>query len=131
MTRAEMEDFRPRLMSLLARLESDRAQLEEEARQPTGGEASGSLSDLPHHMADLGSHAFEADLTLGLLRNTELSVEEIRLALDRIDLGTYGTCETCHRPLPRARLQALPHARHCLPCEEKIESRSLEDGEGD
>jgi RNA polymerase-binding transcription factor DksA len=41
---------------------------------------------------------------------------EIEAALHRIDRGGYGTCESCRRWIPAARLEVIPHARTCVEC---------------
>src|SRR5262245_45120300 len=94
-TQAERKAYRKCLRALLGRLDRDRAQLKGEALQTTGGEASGGLSDVPLHLADLGSHEFEEDVTLSLLENEERLIEEVNGALARIDQGTFGRCEAC------------------------------------
>lgn len=53
---------------------------------------------------------------LALSAQARSAVEEIDRALTKIDAGTYGACEHCGRPIPRARLQALPHATLCVSC---------------
>jgi len=53
------------------------------------------------------AHPDAADLTR-LLR-------EVDAALERLDLGTYGICESCHEPIERDRLLADPLLRYCLP----------------
>lgn len=113
---AESQAYRERLQELLARIQGDRSQLKEEALSPTGGEASGGLSDLPVHPADLASHNFEEDVTLGLLENEDQIVGEIDAALDRLNKGTFGRCGACQQEIPQARLQALPYARYCIAC---------------
>ncbi len=40
-------------------------------------------------------------------------------ALDRLDSGDYGVCLSCEEPIPLKRLQALPWARYCVPCQER------------
>jgi DnaK suppressor protein len=42
-------------------------------------------------------------------------------ALARIANGDYGRCQTCGKPIPVSRLQALPMAAGCLPCTEAHE----------
>jgi DnaK suppressor protein len=42
-------------------------------------------------------------------------------ALDRIENGTYGQCQLCDEPIPAKRLEVLPHTRHCVECEERLE----------
>ena len=44
------------------------------------------------------------------------TIEDVDLALAKIDEGTYGRCEHCGESIPRARLEALPAARLCLDC---------------
>ena len=44
------------------------------------------------------------------------AIADIEQALDRLDKGTYGTCERCDAPIPFERLEAIPHARECVAC---------------
>lgn len=44
------------------------------------------------------------------------AIEDIDAALARMDAGTYGLCESCGMPIPVERLEAIPHARFCVPC---------------
>jgi RNA polymerase-binding transcription factor DksA len=124
MTRTEIDAYRQRLLALMRRLDRDRSQLKDEALQATGGEASGGLSDVPLHLADLGSHAFEEELTLGLVEREEQIIEEINAALARLDEGGYGRCDACQRQIPRDRLQALPYARYCAACAGKHQGKA-------
>jgi RNA polymerase-binding transcription factor DksA len=43
-------------------------------------------------------------------------ITDIEHALGRLGDDTYGTCETCQRPIPFERLEAIPQARHCVAC---------------
>ncbi len=45
------------------------------------------------------------------------SLADLRRALEKLDAGTYGTCEACDRPVGELRLRSLPAARLCLRCE--------------
>jgi RNA polymerase-binding transcription factor DksA len=124
MTKADLDSYRELLVSLRSRLNGDVTHLADEALRSTGGEASGSLSNAPLHMADLGTDNFEQEFTLSLLQNQEQALDEIRDALGRIDSGTFGECEECHQPIPKARLQALPYTRHCVECARKLQQSS-------
>jgi RNA polymerase-binding transcription factor DksA len=124
MTKADFHSFRETLLALRRRLNGDVSHLEDEALRARGGEASGSLSNAPLHMADLGTDNFEQEFTFSLLQNQEQALEEIRQALQRIDEGTFGRCEECHGPIPKARLQALPYTRHCVECARKLQQSS-------
>jgi len=50
-------------------------------------------------------------------------LEEINVALRKLDNGTYGLCETCGARIERARLEVLPQARHCMTCQSRQEHR--------
>jgi len=114
MTKAEIQSYQARLLALRKRLSGDLSGLEQQARRPIGGEASGGLSDVPLHMADLGSDAYEEDLTLTLLQNEEQIGAEVNAALARIEQGTFGRCEECQQEIPKERLEAVPYARYCV-----------------
>ncbi len=116
MTPKELQNYRQRLLGLMKRLNRDVSQLEEESLQGVGGEASGGLSDVPVHPADLGSHEFEEDVTLDLLTNEEQLLAEVNAAWERLEQGSFGRCEKCRREITRERLEAMPYARHCIQC---------------
>ena len=124
MTKTDLETFRQSLQNLRARLSGNLSHLAEEALRATGGEGSGSLSNTPIHMADLGTDNFEQEFTLSLIQNEEQVLVEIAEALNRIDQGTLGKCEECSSPIPKARLQALPYTRHCVNCARKVQQSS-------
>src|SRR5262245_46448738 len=48
-------------------------------------------------------------------------MEAIQAALTRIDAGTYGICESCGETISAARLTAMPMARRCVSCQERLE----------
>jgi RNA polymerase-binding transcription factor DksA len=121
MTQADLDNYRQQLLDLRSRLRGDVSHLTSEALRKTGGEASGSLSNTPIHMADLGTDNFEQEFTLGLIQNEEQALDEIGVALDRLNQGTFGRCEECHKDIPKARLQALPYTRHCVDCARKLQ----------
>jgi RNA polymerase-binding transcription factor DksA len=121
MTQAELKTYEKRLQNLRERLTGDVSHLADEALHSAGGEASGSLSNVPLHPADLGTDNFEKEFTLNLIQNEEQVLGEIVDALDRIQKRSFGSCEECHRPIPAARLEALPYARHCVACARKLQ----------
>ncbi len=66
-------------------------------------------------------------LSLNTLEYKQLGL--INEALDRIAAGDYGHCLTCGEPIPARRLQAVPWARHCLPCQKRETASSTEDND--
>ncbi len=114
MTSAELDGFRQQLLTLGQRLKGDVSHLQSEALRTTGGSDSGSLSNTPVHLADLGTDAFEQEVSLSLLENQEQQLEDVATALHQIEAGTYGRCEVCDQPIDRERLEAIPYAQTCM-----------------
>ncbi len=121
MKKSEVNAYRNLLTVLRARLRGDVTQLADEALKRNRQEASGDLSTMPIHMADIGSDTFEQDFTLTLMESEEKTLIKIETALTRIEEGTYGTCESCGGVIPKTRLHALPYALLCIGCAEKEE----------
>jgi RNA polymerase-binding transcription factor DksA len=124
MTAAERNTYRQRLLALAKRLNLDLAQLRDEGLGGVGGEASGGLSDVPIHLADLGTHAFEEEVTLDLLTNEEHLLVEINAAWTRLEQGTFGRCEGCGQEIAKERLEALPYACLCVACAREAQSEA-------
>jgi len=122
MTKAELDSYQQVLLSLHDRLNGDVSHLAEEALHTDGRDASDNLSNMPIHMADLGTDNFERENTLHLLANEEQILTEIRAALERITQGTFGQCEECQGAiLPKGRLKELPYTRYCVTCAKKLD----------
>jgi DnaK suppressor protein len=51
----------------------------------------------------------------------------VRLALERIQEGSFGECLLCGETIGEKRLEALPWTPYCIACQEKIENGQLED----
>ena len=75
------------------------------------------------HQADAGSDAYDRDFALSLLSQEQDALYEIEEALKRIDAGTYGICEMSGKPIPHARLEAIPFARCTVECQSQIEKQ--------
>jgi DnaK suppressor protein len=122
MTKAELEAYRQQLFTLGRRLKEDVADLAHEALQQTGGATSGNLSNTPVHLADLGSDHYEQEVALSLLENREQMLEEVAVALRRVEQGTFGRCEACGKEISKERLRAVPFTRLCIHCAREEET---------
>lgn len=81
-------------------------------------------NDLPNistRIDDAGSDNYEIENTLGLMDSEIRLVREIDEALRRIENSTYGTCEGSGKPIPKARLEAIPWAKYCVEYAGKLE----------
>lgn len=73
------------------------------------------------HMADSGTDNFDRDFALSLLSSDQDAIYEIEEALKRIEKGTYGVCELTGKPIPKARLDAIPWTRFTVEAQAQLE----------
>ena len=125
MKAAEVKVFKTALEAMRARLRGDVSTMADAALRKTRSEASGDLSSMPIHMADIGSDAYEQEFTLSLMASEEGTLEQIEEALERIRSRTFGICEECEGVIAKKRLEAIPFAALCIRCAEKQEQGGL------
>ena len=73
------------------------------------------------HMADSGTDNFDRDFALSLLSSDQDAIYEIEEALKRIEKDTYGICELTGKPIPKARLAAIPWTRFTVEAQAQLE----------
>jgi DnaK suppressor protein len=66
---------------------------------------------------DRGGH--DGDTLAALIASARQAVSDTAHALRRMAEGSYGTCERCAADIPLQRLEILPHARFCVPCQRR------------
>ncbi len=84
---------------------------------------SDSVGDAGDDQADAGAKAFEREHELALTHNARDLLDQTERALERIDAGTYGVCESCGKAIGKARLLAFPRATLCVECKQREERR--------
>lgn len=117
----ELERYRAILLRKRSELAGDVHSMESEAL--TG--QSGSLSNLPQHIAEQGSETYEQSLSLDLAAADRKLIKEIDDALGRIANGTYGVCEVTGKPINAERLEELPWARYSIEAARDLERRFM------
>jgi RNA polymerase-binding transcription factor DksA len=80
----------------------------------SGPDATGDLSSHRTHTADQGTESFQSEMASRHRSAESRTLREIDLALKRIADGSYGLCVICGKPIAKARLEVMPHARHCI-----------------
>ncbi len=120
----DMEVFRKRLLDQKKLLIGDVNHMKDETLSKSRMDASGDLSAMPLHMADIGSENYDQEFTLGLLEAEEQEVREIDEALKRVDEKTYGKCEGCAKQITKSRLKAIPYSRLCIKCKQEEEEQA-------
>jgi RNA polymerase-binding transcription factor DksA len=111
--KAEWQKFYDRLL-----------ELRDQLLRQMDGLAKESAQELPSyslHMADSGTDNFDRDFALSLLSSDKDAVYEIEEALKRIERGSYGVCEITGKPIPKARLEAIPWTRFTVEAQAQLE----------
>jgi len=120
-TTAYIESFKQLLLEKRREIVGDVNEMESEALKKSRRDATGDLSSMPIHMADLGTDNFEQEFALDLMDSERKLLREIDHSLQRIEDGTYGICEATGKPIAKARLEAQPWARYCVEYARKVE----------
>ena len=107
---AELEHFRDLLLAKRRELVGDIHSMRNEAFQRDGNS---NLSNLPIHMADMGTDNYEQEFTLGLMEKDRILLQEINSALAKIQNGIYGTDDE-GKEISEERLRVLPWADKAL-----------------
>lgn len=113
LTQAQLEQFRERLLTA-------KSSIEEALRQSAGErpvERSGSTIG---RLSRMDAMQVQAMAQMGR-RQLEIRLKRIEAALAAMDAGKYGICRECKEPVSLNRLEALPEAPFCVPCQESFE----------
>ncbi|WP_243713052.1 TraR/DksA family transcriptional regulator [Actinomadura sp. 6K520] len=105
---------------LREQIETLRAEIAASASQIAEGDSSDGAGD---DQADAGAKTYAREHELALAYNSQDLLAQIERAVQRMDAGTYGICESCTRPIGKARLQVFPRATLCVTCKQREERR--------
>lgn len=121
MTDIDTGPFRDALLDERRRVEHALATLRDEHPGSLDEEVEETSPTNDNHLAETATATLgrEIDYTLG--DNAEQVIFEIDEALKRIEDGTYGTCVSCGKEIPRERLEANPWASLCIDCKRRAE----------
>ena len=119
LTASELKHFQKVLLEKRAEILKNVFQIEDETLKRS--HATGDLSIMPIHMADLGSDNYEQDFAIGLMDGERKLIHEIDEALMRIEKKTYGICAGTNQPIGKARLEAQPWAKYSVEFARKLE----------
>ena len=129
LTATQIEYFKQLLLTKRREILNNVVEIEDEALKKSRMDATGDLSSMPIHMADLGTDNYEQEFALGLMDSERKLLREIDDALQRIEDGTYDVCEGTGELIPKPRLEAQPWARFCVEYARMIEQGIVEQGD--
>src|SRR5438270_13433395 len=105
----DADEARRRLEAERARLTEVRSEFDaEHLKDESESDSLSELSSVDQHQADVGTETFEREKDLSILEQVEAELSDVERALQRLDDGTYGTCEFDGKPMPEERLEAMP-----------------------
>jgi DnaK suppressor protein len=118
-TEKELAEVRQELEAEAAGLRQDISSAESEIAARLGD----AVGDAGDDSADAGAKTFEREHELALTQNARELLAQTQRVLSKIDDGSYGVCESCGKPIGKARLQAFPRATLCVTCKQREERR--------
>jgi RNA polymerase-binding transcription factor DksA len=95
-------------------LEGERHSLEEQLQELGHGDSGKVVYD--SNFADSSQVTAERGENEALAAQLQETLSDVLGALKKLDDGTYGVCERCHKPISPARLEAKPASAYCIDC---------------
>ncbi len=109
-----LDDERERLL----RVERDLAENSRQAKDSLE-----SFSDSDDVPADIAAQASEREKDQIMGQSVHQTLNQIEMALERVEDGTFGVCEMCGTDIPEQRLERIPWVATCVDCQRMIEER--------
>jgi YteA family regulatory protein len=113
--------FKERLIQEKKQLEEKLANSDQYNLNESQTEATGELSSYDNHPADQGSETFEREKDLGLRNNAHELYLKVNDALEHVEKGDFGLCESCGREIGEERIEAIPYSTFCIACQREEE----------
>ncbi len=120
MDQKELKALKNVLIREKERILKSLSQLEENTQKTSRGNTPEGAG-VPTHIAELGTDAFEKNLDLNLTSSEVDLLQMIEESLKKIETKKYGICESCGKPIPKARLRAVPYTKYCIKCQRQQE----------
>ncbi len=120
MNDTQMATIRTALEERKSEIERDVVSMDEEIRS-IGEEQGDEKGGLGNHLAEDGSSVMEAERLSTINGDLREILTQVNGALERIDEGTFGTCQRCSKPIGEERLEAVPYVRFCIECQTLLE----------
>ena len=113
----ELDVYKKMLLQLRSKIAGDLHQLAGDSQSGSQPSHTGELWDV----ADLATDNYDRELNIGLASNEQQLLNDIDVALKRIEEGTYGLCEIYGTAIPKKRLLAMPYTRLSMKAQEEEE----------
>jgi DnaK suppressor protein len=116
MKKKDLEFFENLLKSKKETLLKELGYYEDNNMKVSARDSSGDLSGVSYHLADQATDSQEQEQAFRLASRESKYLNYLEEALQKIKVGTYGSCVACEKLIPRPRLEAVPTAKMCIEC---------------
>ena len=123
MEATKMNELRGALEGRRAELQAEIDQMDAELRS-IGADQEDEKGSLGNHLAEDGSNVMEAERLTTISADLRDILAQVNGALERMDDGTYGTCQRCGKPINPERLEAFPYVAFCIDCQTLLERQN-------
>lgn len=110
------------LLKLYSRLQGRRRELLESIADELGGLRHDLGDRAGSDDVDIASDSLNTEMNSQLAQIESRELRQIDRALTRLRDGAYGSCESCGKKIPVARLNALPYTTLCIECQREMET---------
>jgi RNA polymerase-binding transcription factor len=117
MDKKRLDYYKKKLLARREELLKTIARTEEEGRQAD--------DDPTVDLADKAANSYTKEFLFGMTNTDRVLLNQIDVALKRINEDEYGVCANCEEEMQQKRLEAVPWAKHCINCQEKAEKGQL------
>lgn len=117
----DVKVFKQKLLEERARYEAQLSAIESRTARKDRLDAAVEEQDFDDAPGDAAMETLSRGTEMALEENTRDLVAAIDLALRKIEKGTYGSCDSCGKPIKKERLERLPSATMCLECQAQLE----------
>ena len=117
LSQKELDFYKKLLLQIRGKIAGDLQQIEGDTLSGDQPGSTGELSDV----ADKATDNYDRELNIGLASNEQQILNDIDIALKRIEDGTYGSCEIYGTAIPKKRLLAMPYTRLSMRAQEEEE----------
>lgn len=120
MKATEAKKLRTALEERRVEIESEMERMADEMRA-IGRDQEDEKGGVGNHLADDGSSVMEAERLSTIREDVGEMLTQIKAALERMDDGSYGTCQRCGKPINPERLEAAPYVAYDIECQTILE----------
>ena len=119
-SKTKLEKFKKAISKKMGAVSDDIESIKEgigNASNKQGGVTPDSIFSV--HMADAGTDSHEQEKNFMLMNRESDYFKNLKVALERIEKGTFGVCKICNNLIPEERMMEVPNATKCVQCKEK------------